>query len=56
MNLFEKAETLTELYMKAHDFTDLTPSEFADKYHDVYDEILQHLKSKSSGKQQKVSY
>lgn len=53
MNKFEHYEIIAELYMRTHDFSDLSPAEFADKYFEVLDEIKTHYKSDSK---QKVNY
>lgn len=56
MDTIKKAEMLAELYLREHDFTDLTPSELADKYAEVYKEILDHLQADAPHKKQRISY
>lgn len=56
MEYIKKAEVLTELYMKGHDFADLNPSDFADKYQKVYEEIHKHLQKSTPAKKQKLFY
>lgn len=56
MNTIQKAEMLAELYLREHDFTDLTPSELADKYTEVYKEILDRLQADTPHKKQRISY